>query len=171
MSAFSGLKRHVNAEDAEIRREPQRWPQLDNSPIPQLKSAASYMQDPINTRVFYTMVATTALAGAVSAFVAPWRVTTGLLLGGCLALFSHSWLRNSAAAAIQLSATGGPPQLRLAQFVLRYVVIAAIVFATYTLDLISLPAVLIGLSTFVVALLVEAAREFYFAIKEREEIS
>ena len=62
-----------------------------------------------------------------------------------------------------------PPQLRLAQFVLRYVVIAAVIFALYTLDLVSLPAVLAGMSTFVVAMFVEAAREFYFAIIEREE--
>ena len=116
------------------------------------------------------MAVTTALAVFVSAFAGPWRVTTGLLLGGVLALFSHQWLINSAAAAIRLS-IGGMPQWRLAQFVLRYVVIAAVVFATYTLDLISLPAVLVGLSSFVVALLVEAIREFYFAIKQREEIS
>ena len=116
------------------------------------------------------MVATTALAVAVAAFIAPWRVTSGLLLGGLLALFSHSWLKNSAAAAIRLAATGGKPQLRLAQFVLRYVVIAAVIFAAYKTDLVSLPAVLIGLSSFVVALFVEASREFYFAIKQREEI-
>jgi len=129
------------------------------------------MPDSIHTRVFRTMAVTTALAVAVSAFVAPWRNTTGLLLGGLLAIFSHSWLKNSAAAAIQLSTAGGRPQLRLVQFVLRYVVIAAIVFATYTLNLISLTAVLIGLSTFVVAIFVEASREFYFAITRREEIS
>jgi len=117
------------------------------------------------------MVATTALAVVVSGFVAPWRVTSGLLVGGLLALFSHSWLKNSAAAAIHLSTLGGRPQLRLAQFVLRYVVIAAVVFAAHTLNLISLPAVLIGLSSFVVALFVEALREFYFAITKREEIS
>jgi len=125
----------------------------------------------INTRVFRTMAATTLLAVSVSAFVAPWRVTTGLLMGGLLALFSHSWLKNSAAAAIHLSTVGGRPQLRLAQFLLRYIVIAAVVFAVYTLNLISLPAVLIGLSSFVVAMFVEASREFYFAIIRREEIS
>jgi len=61
--------------------------------------------------------------------------------------------------------------LRLAQFVLRYVVIAAVVFSAYTFDLISLPAVFIGMSSFVVALFVEALREFYFAITRREEAS
>jgi hypothetical protein len=78
-------------------------------------------------------------------------------------------LKNSAAAAIQLSTAGGHPQLRLAQFILRYFVMAAVIFALYTLDLVSLPAVLPGMSTFVVAMFVEAAREFYFAIIEREE--
>ena len=129
------------------------------------------MHDPINTRVFRTMVATTALAVLVSGFLAPWRVTSGLLVGGLLALFSHSWLKNSAAAAIRLSTTGGTAQWRLAQFVLRYVVIAAVIFAGHTLDLITLPAVFIGLSSFVVALFVEAVREFYFAITQREEAS
>ena len=130
------------------------------------------MSDSTHNRVFRTMALTTAFSVAVAAsFIAPWRVTSGLLVGGLLALFSHSWLKNSAAAAIHLSAVGGRPQWRLAQFVLRYVVIAAVVFAVYTLNLVSLPAVLVGLSSFVVAMFVEALREFYFAIKEREEIS
>ena len=123
----------------------------------------------LDSRVFRTMAVATALAVMISVFIAPWRVTAGLLVGGLLALFSHSWLKNSAAAAIQLSTTGGRPQLRLAQFILRYFVMAAVIFALYTLDLVSLPAVLAGMSTFVVAMFVEAAREFYFAIIEREE--
>src|SRR6185503_20049121 len=127
------------------------------------------MHDPINTRVFRTMVVTTALAVGLSAFLAPWRVTSGLLVGGLLALFSHSWLKNSAAAAIQLATTGGKPQLRLAQFVLRYAVIAGVVFALNVLNLISLLFMLVGLSSFVVAMFVEATREFYFAITKREE--
>jgi len=123
----------------------------------------------LESRVFRTMAIASALSVSVAAFIAPWRVTTGLLLGGVLALFSHRWLKNSAAAAIQLSATGGRPQWRIAQFVLRYVVVAAAVFAAYTLDLVSLPWVLVGMSSFVVAIFVEAFREFYFAITKREE--
>lgn len=125
----------------------------------------------INQRIFRTMAIATGLSVAVSAAVGPWRMTTGLLLGGLLALFNHRWLKNSAAAAIRLSTTGGASRFSLAKFLLRYLVIAAVVFATFTLDLVSLPAVLAGLCSFVVAMLVEASREFYFAIIEREEIS
>ena len=130
---------------------------------------AESLDNAINQRIFRTMAIATGLSVAVSAVAGPWRFTTGLLLGGVLALFSHRWLKNSAAAAIQLSTDRGVTQLRLAQFLLRYVVIAGVVFATYTLDLVSLPAVLAGLCSFVVALLAEAFREFYFAIIEREE--
>jgi hypothetical protein len=125
----------------------------------------------INLRIFRTMAIATGLSVAVSAMVGPWRVTAGLLVGGLLALFNHRWLKNSAAAAIKLATTDGASQFRLAQFLLRYVVIAAVIFAAVTLDLVSLPAVLAGLCSFVVAMLVEAFREFYFAIIEREEIS
>ena len=133
------------------------------------------MSDPannaINLRIFRTMAIATGLSVAVSAVVGPWRVTTGLLAGGLLALFSHRWLKNSAAAAIELSIGGAPPQLQLAQFILRYVVIGALVFALHQLDLLTLPAVLVGLSSFVVAIFIEALREFYFAIIQREEIT
>lgn len=133
------------------------------------------MPDPahnaVNLRIFRTMAIATGLSAAVSAVIGPWRVTTGLLVGGLLALFSHRWLKNSAAAAIALSIGGAAPQLQLAQFILRYAVIGAIVFALHQLDLLSLPAVLVGLSSFVVAIMFEALREFYFAIIQREEIT
>jgi len=125
----------------------------------------------LNTRVFRVMVAVTVLSATVSAFVGPWRFTTGLIIGGALAIFSHRWLSNSAAAAIRLSIGGGVQQIGLFQFILRYVVVAATLFAATELGIASLSAMLVGLSSFVLALMVEALREFYFAIIQREEMS
>ncbi len=125
----------------------------------------------LNTRFFWVMLGVTAGSVIVSAVIGPWRFTTGLLLGGILALFSHRWLRNSAAAAINLSIGGGIRQIQLFQFILRYLVIGAVIFAVVEIDVASLPAILAGMSSFVVAIFVEALREFYFAIKQREEIN
>jgi hypothetical protein len=115
------------------------------------------------------MIAATAVATIVSAVFASWRTTSGLLLGGILALLSHSWLKSSAMAAISLSIGSERPRLKLFQFLLRYIVIAAVVLTASLLNVVWVPAVLFGLSTFVVALLIEALREFYFAIIRREE--
>ena len=118
------------------------------------------------------MAVAVVVAVTVSAVVAPWRVTIGLLLGGLLSLFSHHWMRTSIAAAFAGAlAAGARPQLTSLKYILRYFVIAAAVVIAYQADLVSLPATIAGLCSFVVALFVEALRAFYFAIIQREEIS
>ena len=125
----------------------------------------------IEERVFRTMAFATAFAAIASMLFAPWRVTTGLLLGGALSLLNHHWLSSSIAAAFSVLVHGARPRLSLVQYILRYLVVATVVFAAYKLNTVSLTATLVGLSSFVVALFVEAFREFYFAFIHREEIS
>jgi len=125
----------------------------------------------VEARIYRTMVFAVALAVTVSLPFAPWRVTTGLLLGGILSLLNHRWLSTSTAAAFTVVVHGAKPKLKLAQYILRYLVVATAVFLAYKLKIVSLGATIAGLCSFVVALFVEAVREFYFAIIHREEIS
>lgn len=136
------------------------------------KQSQTQSENTIDTRLLRTMAVAVGIAVVVSAIVAPWRVTTGLLLGGSLSLFSHHWLRTSIAATFSGAlATGAKPQLTSVRFILRYFVVAAAVLVSYQLDLVSLPATIAGLCSFVVALFVEALREFYSVIIHREETS
>jgi hypothetical protein len=120
-------------------------------------------------RLFRTMFVTVALAVIISAPLAPWRVTTGLLLGGVLSLFNHHWLRTSLAAVFSTAEAGQRVKLNAARYVLRYFVIAAVVASAYTLNLVSIVATLVGLCSFVVAAMLEAFMQIYFAIVHREE--
>src|SRR2546423_2904661 len=80
----------------------------------------------VERRLFRVMCWTVALAVLASGAFAPWRVTTGLLLGGVLALINHHWLRTSIRTAFSGAATEGlRPKLSSARFVLRYFVVAA----------------------------------------------
>src|SRR5688572_9302692 len=115
------------------------------------------------------MIVAVAIAVIVSAIVAPWRVTTGLLLGGVLSLLNHRWLSGSVATLLDMQKPGAKPRLKLWKHGLRYLVIAVAVFAGYQLNLISLGATIAGLCSFVPALFVEAGRQFYFAIIRRED--
>jgi hypothetical protein len=125
----------------------------------------------IERRIFRTMALAVAFAVVASLPFAQWRITTGLFLGGLLSLLNHHWLSNSTAAAFSVVVHGAKPKLKLAQYILRYLVIAAVVVVAYKLNIVSLAATIAGLCSFVVALFVEAFREFYFAIIHREEIS
>lgn len=118
-------------------------------------------------RIFYGMWITVSVAVLTSILFWPWRVATGLLLGGALSLLNHHWLRTSISAA--LGNKDGVPQLRLARFVLRYFVVTSIVIAAYLLDAVSLVATLAGLCSFVVAALIEAFLQLCFVIVHREE--
>ena len=123
----------------------------------------------LERRLLRAMCASVALAVALSAFVAPWRVTTGLLLGGALSIFNHHWLRTSVAAAFRVSESQPRPRLKLARYVLRYFVVACAVLIAVSFNVVSLAATLAGMCSFVAALFVEAGAQFYRAIVNREE--
>ena len=120
-------------------------------------------------RIFRDMCIAAGVAVLVSAALAPWRVTAGLLLGGALAVFNHYWLRESVASVFGGAQSGGRQKFGAARFVLRYLVIAAVVFAAVRLGLASLVATLAGMCAVVPALLAEGVRQFYTALVRREE--
>jgi hypothetical protein len=124
----------------------------------------------LQMRLLCTMMIAVALAVIVSLFLSPWRVTLGLLLGGLLSLLNYHWMRRSIAAGFSVALDGSRPRITVAQYILRYFVIGAVIFVAYRFKVVSLPAAVAGLCSFVVALFVEASKELYFAIIQREEI-
>ena len=123
----------------------------------------------LEARVFRSMVVAVALAVVAGALLMPWRVTTGLLLGGILSLLNHRWLRQSIAAALNVAVAVQRPRLKASGYILRYFFVFAIVVLAYKLNIVSLTATIVGLCSFVAALFVEAFRQSYFAIIHREE--
>jgi hypothetical protein len=123
----------------------------------------------LEARMLRTMIVTIAAAIAISAIVAPWRITTGLLLGGALSILNYRWLHSSATAIINVNIGSPAPRAHSIRYVLRYAIVAAAVFAAYQLNLVSLAATIAGLCSFVPALMVEAFRQFYFILIHREE--
>ncbi|HMF57137.1 MAG TPA: ATP synthase subunit I [Pyrinomonadaceae bacterium] len=124
----------------------------------------------LERRLFRCMVVAVAVAVAVCAPFAHWRVTTGLLLGGVLSLVNFHWMRSSLAAALGAGNLKKLSRARIAsRYVLRYFVISLTVFFAYKLNLISVAATLVGMCSFVAAVFFEAFVQLYFAIIYREE--
>ena len=121
-------------------------------------------------RLFRVMVWTVVVAVLASAVLMPWRVTTGLLIGGALSLVNHHWMRTAIGAAFALaSEAGARPKLKIVRFITRYLIVAAAIAAAAQLDIASLTAMLVGLCSFVVAAMVEGFMQTYFVIIHREE--
>jgi drug/metabolite transporter (DMT)-like permease len=124
----------------------------------------------LDARLRRDMVIAVALAASASVLLGSWRVTTGLLLGGALSVLNYYWLRSSIAAAFGLALSGKNLRMRSSRYILRYFVIGALVYSAYRLNAVSLPATIVGLSSFVAALFTEALREFYLGTMHREGI-
>jgi hypothetical protein len=125
----------------------------------------------LEARINRTMAVSVALAVVIAAPFFPWRVTSGLALGGVLSLLNHRWLSSSVSALIMANATNQRVGHSAYRYILRYLVVGALVFVAYRLGLVSLPATIVGLCSFVVALFAEAFRQFYIVIIRREEVS
>lgn len=120
-------------------------------------------------RLFRTMCVTVVLSVMISTVLAPWRVTTGLLLGGVLSLLNHHWLRTAIGAAFGTTIAGVKPKIKIVRYLFRYFIVAVMITIANLLDIVSLTATLIGLCSFVIAALMEAFMQTYFAIVHREE--
>jgi ATP synthase I subunit len=122
----------------------------------------------LDSRIVRAMIVVTVGAVIVSTPFLSWRFTAGLALGGALSLLNYRWLHSSVAAIFALNNRTHRPAASSSRYLLRYFVVGVVVFTSYQLQLISLPATLAGLCAFVPALMFEALREFYFAIIHRE---
>lgn len=125
--------------------------------------------DNLEGRLLRSMAVATAIAVIVSVVIAPWRVTSGLFLGGSLSLLNYHWLHTSVGAIFNIDLSVERPRARSWPYLLRYFVVGLVVLAAYKLRVVSLTATLAGLCSFVPSLFVEAARQFYFSIIHREE--
>jgi hypothetical protein len=123
----------------------------------------------LENRLLRGMIVSVAIAVGVCLFFAPWRVTSGVILGGALSVLNYRWLHTSVAAIFSVNLASERPRAGISRYILRYLILAAAVLAATNLGIVSLAATLAGLCSFVPALFIEAIREFYLAIIHREE--
>ena len=119
-------------------------------------------------RIFYLMCAINLVAVLVSGPFLPWRITTGLILGGILAWLNYRWLRSSIAAAFGSLTTGTKPNVGITRFFLRYLAMGAAIGAAYWLDLVSVVATLAAMSSFAAAATAEGFFQTLFTVLHKE---
>ena len=115
--------------------------------------------DPALTRKRLERITIWVSAGValLAAAVAGARFGLSVGLGGALGILNMKWISSSLRAILEAaSAEGDRPPRSAWKFVLRYVVIAAVVWAAMSTGLFSLPGILLGLCAFVGAAVLEA---------------
>jgi hypothetical protein len=97
--------------------------------------------------LMFAVIGLMAVAGAV--FYGP-RAAIGVLLGGLLAWINFRWL-DSSTRAIMMDPLTATTSILAVRFVLRYVMIAAVLLVVWYYDLLPVVAVIAGLASFALA--------------------
>ena len=118
----------------------------------------------VEKRLWRLMLASLFVEILLSLLWLNWQLTCGILIGGSLAIFNFHLLQTSIRGIWQTQSN-----TFAFRFILRYFVIGLVVFSFYYLKIVSIFGILIGISSFVAALILEAMIQFYFVITNHEE--
>ena len=109
------------------------------------------------------------IAGAAAGFAFfSAKAGLGVLIGGVLAFANYYWQKYSLKAIFDRAVHGKKSQFLAARYILRYVIIGAVVAWIYWSDAMSIFGVIFGLASFSIAVVIEGFINI-FSSSNREE--
>jgi len=119
----------------------------------------------VEKRLWYLLLISFVLELAGILVLAELRFSAGVLIGGFLAIFNFRFLQTSVRGLLETHSN------RFAvRFLLRYAVIVLVILIVSLLKVVPLTGLLLGISSFVVALMAESMIQFYFVLIKHEEV-
>jgi ATP synthase I chain len=119
----------------------------------------------VEKRLWRFLIISLVLECALSLILADLKFTAGIVIGGSLAMFNFYLLQNSVRGLFNTQSNSFA-----IKFFLRYVVVGLVIWLFFYLQIVSITAILLGFSSFVVALMLEAVAQFYFVITKHEDL-
>ena len=89
------------------------------------------------------------------------RFGAGVLIGGVLSFVNYFWLKGSLRSLFERTAAGGSADFLAAKYFLRYLAIAAVLALFYAAFAVPATAMLLGLASFAVAVVVEGVLRIF----------
>ena len=106
-------------------------------------------------RLLLWMVVVIAAGTVAGIAFASARWGAGVLIGGVMSFANYFWQRNSTRAIFESAVRGEVPALLAVRYILRYVGIGLVLWAMYITDAFPILAVVLGLSAFAFAVVIE----------------
>jgi hypothetical protein len=94
----------------------------------------------------------------------------GFLIGGILSFVNYYWLKSSLKRVFAEAAGGEKPRVSASRYVLRYAVLGAIIGFVFLTHIVPVASVIFGLTSFALAVVIEAMIRIFLTIFNRKEI-
>ena len=123
----------------------------------------------ISHRGILTKMAAVIAVGSVVGFVFfSAKAGIGVLVGGVLGFANYFWQKHSLKAIFDRAIDGTPTRFLAARYILRYVAIGAALTVIYFTETVSIYAVIFGLASFALAVMIEGITSIFSSSKGQE---
>ncbi len=119
-------------------------------------------------RILWLMALITLGGSAAGAFFVSWAFGIGTLLGGILAFLNYYWLKYALSQVFDIAAEGEKPRIFGAQYIIRYLVFGLAIAVVYLTKLLPISSVILGLSGFAFAVVVEGILRIFSSFGKKE---
>ena len=120
-------------------------------------------------RILWTMAIVVFVAAIVSFVFISWQFGLGFIIGGSLAFLNYYWLKTSLKSIFDRAISGEKSSFISINYFLRYLGVGALIYIVYLTQAVSMVAVMLGLSVFAVAIVIEGLLRILSSISKREE--
>ena len=111
---------------------------------------------PVSHQRILALMGILGLTGGIAGFAfSSLRFGIGILVGTALAFLNYYWLKSSLRRIFAAAESGERPRMLAGRYFLRYLVIATVVAVIYAADLLPIVALILGLSAFAFAVVIE----------------
>ena len=140
---------------------------MDENSVP-LTTGGQMPPEISHRRLLFEMVIVVIAGATVGFAVFSAKAGLGVLIGGVLAFANYFWQKHSLKAIFDRAVHGKKSPFLAARYILRYVVIGAVVAWIYWSDAASIFGVIFGLASFSIAVVIEGFTNI-FSSSNREE--
>ena len=119
-------------------------------------------------RLLVWMLVVIAAGAILGTIFANYKFGVGVIVGGAASFANYFWQRNSTRAIFEAAIAGRKPFFLGARYLLRYVAIGAFAAFFYYTSLLPIAAIIIGLSAFALAVVIEGITSIFRTNNRRE---
>lgn len=127
---------------------------------------------PISHRRILAIMAVLVMIGAVLSFIyLSWQFGLGFLFGGILSFINYYWLKTSLKKVFDRAIFDERPRFTATKYMLRYAVFGGLLVLIYLTELVPVVSVILGLTSFAFAILIEAFIRIFSSFFNKKDIS
>lgn len=117
-------------------------------------------------RILWIMGLVALLGSVLGAVFESLLFGIGVFLGGVLSFVNYYWLKQSLKSIFRIAESGVKPKLFAGSYILRYMIFALLLVVIYLSKTVPMVAVILGLSSFAIAVMLEGILRIFSSVTE-----